>query len=1457
MGVNNALCNYKLGEKVANLMLDKTLVHMTSKGQGLSDRLWVVLILILLLSFPVIDAAEETPGTPDDILSELTERPSVPAIDAYLSSLSTPGNNMLDAEHRSRLLECLRNLEVKIREIMQGNQAALDELLAAQADIALLRVTRVYLATQTLNRRYGTSDVLDTRRRQVESHIKAFTTGSTAERDAKASTLYDFFSMIQYRNDDVSFESTTEQNQLLTSLKNFSDRYYRTSSSTEKARYSLTDNDLIVIRNLYSHYRPDNRPDNSFMQTIFSQLGRNFARRDVNDSDRVANGEQMRRASSRYSTAKSAFVTTIKNQMKQYLAGTGTYAGRPDHKCSDFIDTNTGKFKRPNAASTFCSAGIFLDSIMSSRPLNDISALLNVLNPNKYNLGAINPHIHARRLFHNLMGCQISKNANGDWEVNLELYLEHLHGNSESAAVWFINTGKDFEATTRESGNDYYSCNRGGVAYRNTDFVRGPACIDRPIVHRGSDKHEHVFGRSRSDRLVVNLGDTRQDHVTLLGTTEPIDAQGVTVRPANPNGTISSSVSQRGQPESNLVMRRELPIGPNCRGFDAYSADTNGSTTITAIAVVPTPDGTVTNVGIRETHYDLHAKTTPLLTRGTYHWSCKTPTEIVDPAQRESACNKVTQYGAGKEAGVFPRLAQDYTVKVQYFSSVQRREAPLAEFLIPKLKPIHLRFEKVPAQNTPTTIAVKLIFETQEDPDAIRGGALRWKTCPATATPCATAPAADGIYQFPIQSEAYEIEAEWFFAPNWSPTSARTNIDRDDYQLSLEQISENNTDNTVLLKPSLTAPSNIQDELTRNLKWTCVSTLAANLLPAQCNNTSASLSSNTSFPKLPQGDYSVQVWVEHNSHRRFSNSISVRAIPTLPPTHVRLAWEEDTQARTLTQVKIRPKMVLTPENSSIRVLSFSITCQKIVATHEIEIPSDCAGQVEGDPKAPNYKTYTRLAHSYNLVATLTVEGQPPIISTRAIPETDPPVQITLGVVWESDAAASTATTVSKRPKMTVTPADANVVVTSFAITCAKKNASDTITIPANCAGAVEGDPKAPSYRSYSKLSAEYNLIATLTVAGRPDPIVVPTDVPALDPPPTIDIQVVWDENSSATTPTSVSKRPKMVLTPANATVVVTGFEITCAKKNASDTITIPANCPGPVVGDPKGPDYRSFSKLAAEYTLTATLTVAGRPDPIIVPTDVPALDPPPTIDIQVVWDENTSAATSTSVSKRPKMVLTPANATVVVTGFQITCAKKNAADSITIPTDCASAVAEPYTAPAYKNYTKLAKAYDLTATLTIAGRAAPIVTQTSVSELANTNDSYTVDANEDSASRDKTYAKFTAFVSKNRGTTDASDEGTLKWEWTYKGTKKEVSTKSIQADRDSVDITGKLTFTPSNGSPAVDTEFLIKKLPASATANGEPVEPPLPPIPPSPPPQRFVPTMLPPPPGGMIIPGFD
>ncbi|MBI2519121.1 MAG: hypothetical protein HYV97_01830 [Bdellovibrio sp.] len=997
-------------------------------GQLMSS---ILNLLLLTLSISIGTVSAVVPEA-DDGASLLPadlefERPS-PAKLAALAADTT-----LDTEHKRKLLACLSDLEKKIRELMKQPQAKLDDLLQAQADMALLKVAKAFLELQKIEKKFD-SDMgsRDRRLRAIGSGLSS----SGATKTEMSETLDSFYQYIALSDQENGFTDSSAQDKLLNALENFSKKKL---SGTERTQFAITATDKYIIKNLYSKYQPANLPtgESNLFETIFNQLGRNFKTRDLGESDRRSLQYQMtcttnctkKGALTRYTEAKAAFVKHMKDELKKFLLD-------PDknHNCKDFYDPNTLKMKTPYRPyeTYMCSTGGFLRGLTDTTPFQNIENLLNFMSKDRSGLGPINPQIHARRMFHNRLSCKFKKKPapSKDWEVELELYMEHLHGSNEADTTWFINTGKP-PTTTTIGGGSYNSCDRAGSSYSNysaTTFATSDKCIDRPVHHNnGGVKHEAVI------KVTVNLGDTHQDSVILRGTSEPRGTMGVTIRPRPAGGgvptpRVEGTDANGGMAESDVSTRIISLDG--CSGSGPYNDSGSGAANVSGIEIIDQNGTPVSGVGLRPESLILQARTTPVLSGGRYRWSCEADIPGKNATEQAEICNKVSKYHENN--ATFPRLDVDYTVKVQYTSSVQRPEAPTATKVIPKRKPITFEFQVIPEKSDDTKTTVKLVYTGEENKEAIIDhGTLRWKTCPTVADHPAIAIcgpgkslALDTEYTFPFTADSYRIDAEWKWAPNWPAVITSKEIGRT--EIGVDLVEKSHTADAFVLRPTVHAPTsgdipdNSKAAIVSRLKWSCTLVgSGSTVLPELCNNQTASVTSDTTFPRLVQA-YTVTAVTSKKigsaDHPIRSNSIPIPA--------------KDAPVHGVPNLEIaRQAHPTNPDKVQIKVTLRSSTAHPLPPGHTLTwvcepARSDCSGSINSG----EWKDFNKDAEAYTVKAVYTSAGSPSLERSTTVPRKDSPASPDFAVARVgiapnsgSGSGSGAATHIELKANLTFTP----------------------------------------------------------------------------------------------------------------------------------------------------------------------------------------------------------------------------------------------------------------------------------------------------------------------------------------------------------------------------------------------------------------------------------------------------
>gem|GEM_PF-4600322 len=1022
------------------------------------------------------------------------ERPTQEKLDEIL------GAGDIGATHKAKLIECLTKLQEEINRLIQQPQAKIDDVLKNQADVSMLRVARAFLEFKDqYGARVGGEDQ-DALRQQISNQLRLSNESTSdaaksAERDQMAETLINFYKYIgTYQAEtDNPFVDADKRNDLMKALQRYTTKKYGGLSNYEKSAFTVTTTDAFVMKNLYSRYRPGTTPEgeSTLMDTVFNQLGRQFKARDLGTSDRNSACYNMTGRSNcqkksdtegsynKYEDARKKFVAFVKEELKKFLK-------RPDdpHKCADFIDPNTLKFKKINnkdVSPLFCSAGELINSLTSTSPFDEVEKLLNFIRPNNVSLRNISPQYHARNMFHNFFDnqCKFTRRADGDWEVCLKIYVEHMHGNNPSTAQWFINTGKPHEAGTGDNaglitqgGKQFFECNPRRANYSSTQFATAPGCIDLPMYHQnfnrdceGNPVTPNNNGHDTMMYVKVRLGDTRQNFVRMLGRSLPTDERGAGIRPASEfdprTGRLRPGSTHPAQLTGDInLMDRRLEL-TNCIGKEQYYGDgDNASKEVRSIEIIKDPatsgNADLMAIGLKRNFYILNAKTGPTaLTNGTYRWSCLDPAQVPPSATGDGGnpCSKISRYhptdASKTENASFPRLDQDYTVQVEYWSSVQRPERPpftaapvVATIVIPKKRSITFAFEDV---TDPAPAAgfskKKLVYTGDEDLAEINHSTATWEwkgTTPAnrkckpqgadyTNLPadkksavdaiCATPPQLNQTYDFPIITNSYQIIAQWkrpsFIGGNEGLT-AETIIDGSGN--SLELIETAVTDTAHKFKPMLQAMPNVTTALNQNLRWKCNMPTGVTA-PAPCNQ-SATHDTEATFPKLSNArDYTVYVassFLQAGASREIRSepkTVTGIAAPQFGDPIVTI--EEGTNTPIGPTAQYKAKVRSNGESLPLSgTRSFVWECDPVV--------SNCAGAVTND----TLQTFNRTPAGYTLKAKFeSTNGKTAEASIHVAPYTPPAFAVPSISITRNEEAAIPELNVELKATLRFTPAD--------------------------------------------------------------------------------------------------------------------------------------------------------------------------------------------------------------------------------------------------------------------------------------------------------------------------------------------------------------------------------------------------------------------------------------------------
>ncbi|MBT6325457.1 MAG: hypothetical protein HOJ35_05775 [Bdellovibrionales bacterium] len=614
----------------------------------------------------------------------------------YATALNAIEGMNTDDSHTANAIACCTDLRNTMAQMIaeQRNAAdgksTLDEMIELRSKVAMLKVGRAYVrmrlssergnrtGTSSSSRCYAATDEGIT-----ENLDRALDSTSASPPSEDRTNLELFYRYI--RNKDTG-AARPEMGATLAALKTYSETD-RQLGSFGGQRYKLNDNDIYIFNELYNKYQPattgQEDSSNLFNRTM-DELTRAFGgEAAIKCSDQTAIQDQWSKTDRKLTAATTKFKDETKVAIKAFLRD------KPNHPCTDFYQIDSGNLTKVGDRPQ-CTSLSLLDQVLSpDDKLDNLTNILNFVQP--FNPGNVSfaPHIHAREVSAGLKKCEYKRAQNGDWLAEVEIEMEHMHGVGNVNAQWFVNTGQE-----RITGDDpsFNSCTRANPLTTLTtesvsnDYITSSECIDTPLSHNESTKHKTTVTRT------INLGDTRQTNVTLVGTSSPTTT-------GNPEMTKDISLSK-------------------CEGALKYAKREGKSINVDSVEIeVAVGD----EVAAEEDKISLKAKITPAQpdgARGTFRWTCN-ENSLTDNCVKDVCGNDgkkslgtTTNNSELSDLKSYINIKQcevTFQVKAQYFSTVQRPDKS-AEYTIP-VKPIQAVVARVTAAPTFT-------FEISEDKNA-------------------------------------------------------------------------------------------------------------------------------------------------------------------------------------------------------------------------------------------------------------------------------------------------------------------------------------------------------------------------------------------------------------------------------------------------------------------------------------------------------------------------------------------------------------------------------------------------------------------------------------------------------------------------------------------------------------------------------------------------------------------
>jgi len=635
----------------------------------------------------------------------------------YATALTEIEGMSEDNPHRAHALACctdLRNTMAKMVAAQRSNssgKSTLDEMIELRSKVAMLKVGRAYVrmrlsaqrgdrtGTSSSSRCYAATDAGIT-----ENLDRAL--GAQGDGNPNRENLELFYTYI--RNKDTS-RVRPEMEATLSALKAYSATDRRVGSFGGD-RYAINVNDTYIFNELYNKYKPANVDNSNLLYRTMDELTRAFGgEAAIKCSDQVAIQDQFDDATTRLGVATELF----KNQTKEAIKGFLT--DKPNHPCNQFYQINSGNLAKKGNRPQCTSLSLLDQTIDASDNLDNLENILNFVQP--FNPGNVTfaPHIHAREVTAGLKKCVFKRAENGDWLAEVEIEMEHMHGVGNDNAQWFVNTGQE-----RIPGSDpnFNNCARESALETPTtssvsiDYITSTECIDTPLSHTETTKHKTKVKRT------INLGDTRQTNVTLVGTSSP---------------------TSTGNPE----MAKELSL-KRCTG-SGYNNGSNQPIEVQSILIeAATGDGVTEEEG----KTSLKAKIIPEQSggaKGTFRWTCNenSPTndcvKTVCKTDDKKSLGTTTHNSSLSEMKSYINIEQcdvTFKVKAQYFSTVQKPDKS-AEYTIPikPIQPVVARVTAAPTftfeisgdQNAKTEDNAKFaVTSIQKDATDYTDGTVQW-----------------------------------------------------------------------------------------------------------------------------------------------------------------------------------------------------------------------------------------------------------------------------------------------------------------------------------------------------------------------------------------------------------------------------------------------------------------------------------------------------------------------------------------------------------------------------------------------------------------------------------------------------------------------------------------------------------------------------------------------------------
>lgn len=424
---------------------------------------------------------------------------------------------------------CQKQLEAKLKEILDKHPEELKKIIDQQANLSVTRATYALLKLQERFNKHldkvkkseskasKKSDSEEEEDEQKESAQKAQALISmeqelkgsfkAQESDANTKAVLDYFKYVKALEDSHGLSrGDGSVDRLMKSLKKI--------TAVNHPDKRIEDNDIFIIERLMEYAGASSSLEATKNQPIYEQafakLRETFQSRGaLVTSDIATNDDILRGTMKAYKDAKKKLQVIVKKEMEEFvnsfsfnLPEEEQMGAKGKHNCRSYY--RKLKSKNQQDEDQACLGSALRGLLSTNTPLRPFEDLLDFLagqsDENPFNADDVNLLDHARTMYTDLLSCKISKSPQGGCaQVSVKMQMEHLPGEHDSHAEWFLHKGKldstsDSQISMLDSKRHYFK-QAGDVA----------------VTHKGRIHHHGPLTK------VVTLC-TYEDTLTLFGT---------------------------------------------------------------------------------------------------------------------------------------------------------------------------------------------------------------------------------------------------------------------------------------------------------------------------------------------------------------------------------------------------------------------------------------------------------------------------------------------------------------------------------------------------------------------------------------------------------------------------------------------------------------------------------------------------------------------------------------------------------------------------------------------------------------------------------------------------------------------------------------------------------------------------------------------------------------------------